>query len=73
MKSNKLIRAAQRATPVPAELMQMDLCFQRENVSDDSTVVGPAGGALLFLITPTPIMLHGEDVQQQQQQGEVVH
>lgn len=27
-------------------------CFQRENVSDDSTVVGPAGGTLLFLIAP---------------------
>lgn len=29
-------------------------CSQMENVSDDSTVVRPAGGTLLFLITPIP-------------------
>lgn len=45
--------ATQRATSVPEDFM-LGACFQRENVTHDSTVVGPAGGTLLFLITPTP-------------------
>lgn len=36
--------------------MLVACCFQREDVSHDSTVVGPAGGTLLFLITPNHIL-----------------
>lgn len=46
----------------------------RETVSGDSTVVGPAGGTLLFLITPHPAVQCSEGCPEAQlsEKGEIV-